>query len=803
MSPIGNRYNYKQLLDRHGMIRIPMIQRDYAQGRPSAAQVRDEFLSALETKLLLPADDPSLPMNLDFVYGSVTDADGLSQFDPLDGQQRLTTLFLLHWYTAWNDNRFSDFLELFTNGDHSRFSYKVRQSSNEFFDALVKYVPDTIPDAVPLLSDLITNQPWFFRSWRLDPTVQSVLCMLDAIHLRFAGSSNLYDRLIDENRPSITFQLLDLENFGLSDDLYIKMNARGVPLTPFETFKARYEQELEGQFGGLTRKIGEHNFPIREFVARRMDTNWFDLFWAENRKAASFVDESMFNVFRLLALVTRDPENEDCLKYVTMLTRESPNYSAFHDNGWLDEEFSRTLIAVLEQWASGTDGLRTLLPNSDYFDERNVFTKLTNSSTSLAVSEILLFMAYVDFIREHEESLDPDKLNQWLRVVHNLIINSNIDRVERLPMGMSVIRALLPSANEILQNLQAGNLPSTFPPNVKNQADEEILKAKLLLGDDGWRRLIDRAELHGYFRGQIEFLMDFSGILSESKTSAVETWNAETHRTMQSAFEKVLKKAEGMFDQKGLIETNEHLWERALITVGDYLLESGGRNKSLLVNAATDQASWKRLLRGFTLTERTSREHLRNLWAKLDDAQPFSPQLKKIISSGGLDVDKWRAAFAKTPVLWNYGVSRMVRFADGNIYLLKRTQMNGAHVELFSYCFYNNELQKMKEKGLLDGSWIPYYEEVIKSEDEPYIIFINSQIDQHGGIAVDYVDGRYRLWVLSNVVEEIPPLKQTLEDLGELEVLGDYFRVGVAPSKLQKTLIKATSAIEQSAGIEQ
>ena len=47
----------------------------------------------------------------------------------------------------------------------------------------------------------------------------------------------------------ITFQLLKLDEFGLSDDLYIKMNARGKPLTNFETFKARFGQDLEALFG--------------------------------------------------------------------------------------------------------------------------------------------------------------------------------------------------------------------------------------------------------------------------------------------------------------------------------------------------------------------------------------------------------------------------------------------------------------------------------------------------------------------------------------------------------------------------
>ena len=90
---LDNQIIYKQLLQRHGHIRIPMIQRDYAQGRPAESAVRELFLRALEEALRKPADDPTLPLNLDFIYGSV-EGDGKKRFLPLDGQQRLTTLFL-------------------------------------------------------------------------------------------------------------------------------------------------------------------------------------------------------------------------------------------------------------------------------------------------------------------------------------------------------------------------------------------------------------------------------------------------------------------------------------------------------------------------------------------------------------------------------------------------------------------------------------------------------------------------------------------------------------------------------------
>lgn len=141
----GSQINYKQLLERHGCIRVPMIQRDYAQGRPAEKEVREEFLKALKDALSKPADDPSLPLNLDFIYGSV-EGNEQTRFLPLDGQQRLTTLFLLHWYLAWRDDQWTTFEQLFLSEDRSsRFAYSVRPSSNEFFDQLVSYRPALPP----------------------------------------------------------------------------------------------------------------------------------------------------------------------------------------------------------------------------------------------------------------------------------------------------------------------------------------------------------------------------------------------------------------------------------------------------------------------------------------------------------------------------------------------------------------------------------------------------------------------------------------------------------------------------------
>src|SRR5882672_2749714 len=161
MSEINKPITFAELLQRCRRIEVPLIQRDYAQGREAEKDVRDDFLKALHAALSLPAGSPELPLNLDFIYGSMEGHDKKC-FLPLDGQQRLTTLFLLHWYLAWRDGAMPDFKSRVWDGKHARFTYSVRPSSTEFFDEIVSYQPAVNPQNVSSVRGLLQNQSWFF-----------------------------------------------------------------------------------------------------------------------------------------------------------------------------------------------------------------------------------------------------------------------------------------------------------------------------------------------------------------------------------------------------------------------------------------------------------------------------------------------------------------------------------------------------------------------------------------------------------------------------------------------------------------
>jgi hypothetical protein len=684
---------FQQLMSKHERIRIPRLQRDYAQGRKGAkeTEVRERFLEVLRNALERRVDANFAPQNLDFVYGSAETIPD-KHFSPLDGQQRLTTIFLLHWLLAWRDGDdcWKHFTDSFREGKHSRFSYRVRTSSTEFFDMLVEHRPILPAAGLPDLKGWITDQPWYFRYWRLDPTIQAVLEMLQAMHVFFADRrlGELYARLTDEKQPAITFQLLDLGNFPLSDDLYIKMNARGKALTTFETFKGRYEQKLPAHFpSGAQRDIGGVPFLVAEFVARRMDTAWTDFFWAHHRALGQLdpqrLDESFMNVFRMVALVSRDPANDTHRADIELLRDDAnpPAYSTFDARGWLDPAFSSLLVSLMETWCAAG----TLLPPDGPFEEQTIFRQLLDDPDELTVPQVILFCGYALFIQEHERRLDPVQFADWMRVVHNLGVNSDIDRNERLQNPAKGLRELLPHSSAILPRIAGFGTHGRATGFSDQQQREEALKAGLLLADPaGWRPLIERAERHGYFRGQIEFLLDFSGVSAEWEKTGDCAWDAAKHLSLQDAFLGYLEKAEAMFDASGLVDVGEARWQRALLSIGDYLLPNGWTNMSFLVNDVSKPYSWKRLLRG----EAGKRLILQQLWDHPDYGQPLPAHLDVIINAA-TGLEPWREALVKDPAALRYCERRNIQRTGNHVVLLSSERRSAPHAELFTFLLHH------------------------------------------------------------------------------------------------------------------
>lgn len=241
-------------------IRIPIIQRDYAQGgdNEKANEVRRRLLDDIKRVF---EDNTKLDFN--FVYGNLDD----NIFYPVDGQQRLTTLYLLHWFLACKSGLIEEF------NSHYKFSYMTRNSATEFF-SLLKSSNSELCKMVQTsrsFKEDILNYPWFKFEWNNDPTVISALNMLDALcKINFEGKELLYyQKLIDNEDPAIHFKVLVEERRNAEAAAaikYIRMNARGKVLTTFENVKAMLDS--------IDKKLDESTNIIFNY-----DTSFIDIFY--------------------------------------------------------------------------------------------------------------------------------------------------------------------------------------------------------------------------------------------------------------------------------------------------------------------------------------------------------------------------------------------------------------------------------------------------------------------------------------------------------------------------------------------
>lgn len=575
------------------IIRIPIIQRDYAQGRIGKEELRQSFLLSLKNVL----DNDSNELILDFVYGcKETDS-----INPLDGQQRITTLWLFHWYIAYKAGLINkENSEIFC-----RFTYETRASSRDFCRKLSVFSQPISNNDISI-ADCIQNQTWFLSAWRQDTTIQAMLRMLSGTEKKNSNNENIIDgleelfskntkqdficywnKLIDTTKCNIFFYYLDLVGLNLSDDLYIKMNARGEQLSSFDNFKADFiefikKQDLESMF--LSKLLDP-----KDGIPILLDTNWTDIFW-ENRSINNQIDQIYFafiNRFFLNSLIVQKANTKkDQYEYTSDSLRDNESFTFFYGTASDDSKIkyqsfkyykscidnNYEIIDSLRKTLNKYFEVREMTPNSFFYPHWNnnqsfsyipIYNDINNTECkSITQSQRVIFYAISKYLEN--EAYDKISLKQWMRVVWNLVENANIDNVPSMIGNIRLIDELSKGAGSIYKFL----LEKTDIENYanKDQLEEEIEKARKILNPDGslrkydglidrfkglsWEEVIIEAESTTFFNGSIRFLYR-----NENYKQKVD-W---------SNFDIKFKNCEEIFDKNGLKEQYKVSVTKALV----------------------------------------------------------------------------------------------------------------------------------------------------------------------------------------------------------------------------------------------
>ena len=497
-------------------IEIPVIQRDYAQGRTNeeVKRIRERFLDALFQAIV-----GNSHITLDFVYGDVSN-DGV--LTPLDGQQRLTTLFLLHWYIAKKED-----VDIAEYNFLNFFSYATRFSSRDFCLELVKYSPDF---SAKKISVAIKDQAWYPYEWKNDPTIQSMLVMIDAIHKKFDRQSGLWESLV--TNKIISFYFLPLTEMGLTDDLYIKMNSRGKPLTPFEHFKAEFEEIIKHISENLSKEIN-HKFDIDwtdMLFPFRGDNNIIDDEFMHyfhfisdiiSYKSGLDFERDEFKIARLLYSNENDKAKDNILYLIS-------SFDCWHKLGILD--FFEGIFAK-NAYQRGKVKI--------YQDDLNVFKECLDNygeysgrNRRFPLNKILLLYSIITYL-QNKETISEVQFRKRIRIIRNLIWNSTDEiRDDRM-------KTLL---NESETIILYGEIPISesgeLGYNVR-QKEEERKKIEWLIDNSEKEDELYHLEDHSLLKGCI---------------SIVDLNNSSNFKKFRLLFNNC----------------NKDLINRTLLTIGDY-----------------------------------------------------------------------------------------------------------------------------------------------------------------------------------------------------------------------------------------
>ena len=571
-------------------------------------------------------------------------------------------------------------------------------------------------------SSIIRDQSWWLNKWNADPTIDGMLRMLDTIDSIFFKSwEEAANNLFSADHNTILFQFLKLENFYDPDDLFIKMNARGLPLTEFEIFKGKWMEQIETLYEPAEIKS----------LKSLIDVSWTDFLWPlrTQRKELKNIDPFFQNLLKLIIGNSTASLLSNKVDFDILFEANKKELS-FSYGKYTEENkvvFDRVMLDRIKEELEAMCS-----PNS-------VFTKFRTSETKHE-KWIDLEKEWQFFVIQDRDNNNPNykgrvtlyalsrfstlmpstndcEVNQWSRLIRNLIENTRFDSSND---AVRVIKDIDTMLLELTAYYKENNGSScvndwvaqntTFTPKgfTNSQWEEEKIKAELRK-DSSWNDEITKAEKHQYLNGKIGLILWCSGEITGLIPFSKNTLNRDLNK-FKSYSEKCLK----LFNEAGQKDsevTSKFLLVRAMLSKGDYMPNLSADRKNFYNDPGHRDYSWKAL---FRINDYTHIDALNILKQVLDDdnfnSANVSESLKVIINKRKRkDIPLWRRLLTS-----DYGVQILshsrqgfIAFADGkiqNALIYGSSKRSGYHSEL-NILYIENLLKKFKPKASVSVTW--------------------------------------------------------------------------------------------------
>lgn len=235
----GETYTLAELFSGDRRIIIPDLQRDYCWGdetnKKSSGEIGELVTDFIKNLIEQYNTKEPGTLNLGLFYGYEAP---INHIQLCDGQQRLTTLYLLLGMINKRVEKFRQYLisdyEYKHDDKEPYLNYAIRESSLYFLSDLVcKFF---ISNDDPVCS--IEKADWYFNDYKYDPSICSIINALKKIEEILAEKKDEWlisfgDWILNK----LTFLYFDMENRKNGEETFVIINTTGEPLSVTQNLK--------------------------------------------------------------------------------------------------------------------------------------------------------------------------------------------------------------------------------------------------------------------------------------------------------------------------------------------------------------------------------------------------------------------------------------------------------------------------------------------------------------------------------------------------------------------------------------
>lgn len=645
----GKQYSLADIFKGNTKVVIPDLQRDYCWGNVVGNKeiLVTEFMSSLIDLFKFKKNEP---FTLGMIYAYQLDNAGLKGHIYLcDGQQRITTLFLLLGMLN-RRNCFKGAEVLRDSNDEAFLQYSIRESTLYFLNDLVSEFFLTNTDQ-PVAD--IKKQDWYFEDYNMDP---SIMAMLEALRLidekleEFASSTELieFGNFIHTKLEMLYY---DMGTRAQGEKTFVIINKTGEPLTATENLKPRYISQLT-----------EHKKEASEFWE-----NWENFFWMNRKGAGEQTND------------TADMGLLEFLRWVALLNSTHQEFDAIRKG----ENFNLNQLSPTEI-QSYFEIVKFLFKESDVMgQEANDWLAPTKMLQQIDWFILLPIIAYV-------KRFGNKNLRNIIRVKHffsNLVtvgkVNSAIG--EMLPLALKIIKEL--PSEDIADVIEMTGISETL------LTAEERLKMTIYKGASNRTEIEDvfwKDQEHRVMEGEIINLLEWSG---------GDHFDFDLYKKFSVAFSYLFQ---GEMDQSELdlvrrVLMTRELTEYPCIFKGNTNYSFGWRFSDWRTLIDNNKAKFKDLL--YELHDR--------------NAEQINEYLEGILECARqeLSVNETKYGelyeFIVNPEILEYCTQKIAQYDDDKGWILiKGERRHGDHAHLKTYNLYTQLVEDktsfFQEKGILD-----------------------------------------------------------------------------------------------------